>query len=111
MTQILDGKVVRDEIAKSLNSQISNLNSHPKLVIIQVGELSESTTYINQKIKFGEKIGATVKLKKSPADVTQETLNSQISILNSDSTVHGIIIQLPIPDQLDKDKLIELIDP
>ncbi|KKR51224.1 MAG: Bifunctional protein FolD [Candidatus Curtissbacteria bacterium GW2011_GWA1_40_16] len=117
MAQILDGRVVRDQIEKRLKSEIETLRAggpqgrRPKLVIIQVGDNPESNTYIGQKIKFGEKIGAIVELKKFTTDVTQEILKSYIVNLNSDQNIHGIIIQLPIPEHLDKDALIELIDP
>lgn len=110
MTQILDGKVVRDEIAQDLKSIIYNLKSKPRLVIIQVGDNPQSNAYIGQKIKFGEKIGAIVELKKFPADVSQKDLEIKIQNLNSDSSVHGIIIQIPIPTHLDKDTLIDLIN-
>lgn len=109
--KILDGKVVRDKIAEKLKTQISVLSTKPKLVIIQVGNLPESNAYIRQKVLFGEKIGAVVEHLKLPEDIDQENLNSQLSTLNSDTSVHGIIVQLPIPKNLDKDKLIEAIDP
>jgi len=109
--KILDGRVVRDEILENLKEEISRLRSKPKLVIIQIGNLDESNTYIAQKIKFSEKIGAIAELKKFPAEVSQEILKSYILNLNSDRTVHGIIIQLPISEHLDKDALIEIIDP
>lgn len=111
MAQVLDGKVVRDEIAENLKLKIENLKLKPKLVIIQVGDNPESNAYIGQKIKFGEKIGAIVELKKFPADISQDQLTPKLQQLNSDSSVHGIIIQLPITDHLDKEELIELIDP
>ncbi len=119
--KILDGRVVRDEIKENLKSQISlstrnslkasNLKSRPKLVIIQVGDVAESNTYISGKIKFGESIGAVVEHKKFPATISQKSLISQISILNSDSSVHGIIVQMPIPEHLNKEAIIDTIDP
>ncbi len=109
--KILDGKVVRDEIAQNLKLKIENLKLKLKLVIIQIGDLAQSNAYINQKIKFGERIGAVVELKKFPADVTEDTLISQISSLNSDNSVNGIILQMPIPDHLNREKLINSIDP
>ncbi len=109
--KILDGKVVRDQMADNLSSIIYHLSSKPKLVIIQVGDNPESNTYIGQKVKFGERIGAIVDLQKFPADISQDQLSSNLQQLNSDPSVHGIIIQLPISEHLDKDKLIELIDP
>lgn len=111
MAQILDGRIVRDAIAQDLKSKIQDLTPKPKLVIIQVGDNPESNTYIGSKVKFGEKVGALVEHKKFPNDATQEDLKSYILTLNSDLSVHGIIIQLPIPENLDKDELIELIDP
>lgn len=111
MAKILDGRVVRNSIAEDLKSEISTLQPPPKLVIIQVGDNPESNTYIGQKIKFGEKIGAIVEHKKFPANISSSDLKSYILNLNSDPEVHGIIIQLPIPETLDKNALIELIDP
>lgn len=109
--KILDGRVVRDEIQQDLRSKIEDLSPKPKLVIIQVGDNPESNTYIGQKIKFGEKIGAIVDLKKLSADITETDLISTLHTLNSDSTVHGVIIQMPIPNHLDRDRLVDLIDP
>lgn len=118
MTQILDGKIVRDKIAEDLKAEVAKLDPKPKLVIIQVGDLAESNTYIKQKVLFGEKIGCIVEHKKLPQDISQEDLISQLSILqsktypfNSQLDTHGIIVQMPIPNSLDKDKIIESIDP
>lgn len=111
MAKILDGKIVRDKIQAKLSSQISELRTKPRLAIIQIGDLAESNTYIRQKVLFGEKIGAIVEHLKLDENTTQQTLNSHLSPLNSDASVHGIIIQLPIPKHLDKDLLINTIDP
>lgn len=111
MTQILDGKTLNEKIAEELSNQITKLDPKPKLVIIQIGNLPESNAYIGRKIKFGQKIGATVDLQKFEEDVTQEDLVSKIKNLNSDPTVHGIIVQLPIAKHLDKDEVIDTINP
>ena len=105
--QILDGKIVRDKIIEDLRSQILKLKSKPKLVIIQVGDVPESNTYIGQKIKFGEKVGASVKLEKLPEKISQSELIGHINQFNDDPNVNGIIVQLPIPSTLDKDKIID----
>src|SRR3989338_9628737 len=110
MAKILNGKIVNEKIAKELKTQISALGTKPKLVIIQVGDLPESNAYIARKIAFGQKIGAIVDHQKFPQDVTQEKLRSMISKLNTDSSVTGIIVQMPLPTNLDKDKIIEAID-
>ena len=109
--KILDGKIVRDKIGDNLKLKISNLKFKPKLVIIQVGDLPESNAYIRQKVLFGEKIGAIVKHQKFEDGISQEKLITHISSLNTDRQVNGIIVQMPIPKNLDKDKIIEAIDP
>ncbi len=109
--KILDGKIVRDKIAEKLKAEISRLSSKPKLAIIQVGDLPQSNTYIRQKILFGQKIGALVDHLKLNENITQKELISKLLTLNSNQSVHGLIVQLPIPKHLDKDKLIDAIDP
>jgi len=116
MSKILDGKIVRDKIAEDLRKEITlrvkdPQGRRPKLVIIQVGDLAESNTYIKQKILFGQKIGAIVDHQKFDEKVTQELLITHISKLNTDQNVSGIIIQVPIPSHLDKDAIIDAIDP
>src|SRR4030042_5062345 len=125
MAKILNGKVVRDKIAQDLKKEIAprargprsesetalrrRLGRRPKLVIIQVGNLAESNTYIRQKSLFGQKIGAIVEHKKFGEKISQKDLISQLSILNSQLDTHGIIIQLPIPKKLDCEKIIDNI--
>jgi len=111
MTQILDGKALNEKIAEKLRSQISALRTKPKLVIIQVGDLAESNAYIGRKIKFGEKIGAVVEHKRFPEKITQEELIGHIKVYDQNSSVHGIIIQMPLPKHIDKDEIIDSIDP
>lgn len=111
MAKILNGRLVRDSIAEQLKSQISKLRTPPKLVIIQVGDNPESNSYITQKVKFGERIGAIVEHKKFLADVSQQSLISELLTLNSSPSIHGIILQMPVPENLDKEKLINTIDP
>lgn len=111
MAKILDGRVVRDQIAQVLSSKFKVLTPRPKLVIIQVGDNPQSNTYIRQKVLFGQKIGAIVNHQKLPAKVSQEKLVSILYSLNSNPSIHGLIIQLPIPNHLDKDAVINAIDP
>lgn len=111
MAKILDGKALNEKIAGKLKAEISRIHSKIKLVIVQVGDNPESNAYIGRKVKFGEKIGALVDLQKFPENVSQKELTSKLQALSSDSSVHGIIIQMPIPNHLDKDTLIDTIDP
>jgi methylenetetrahydrofolate dehydrogenase (NADP+)/methenyltetrahydrofolate cyclohydrolase len=111
MAKILDGKLVNEKIASGLKKEISRFKSKPKLVIIQVGNLAESNAYIARKKAFGEKTGAIVEHKKFDETVSQKEVISYISSLNSRHGVHGIITQMPFPKHLDKDAIIEAIDP
>ena len=111
MTKILNGEIVRDKIGQELKNQIAKLKTRPKLVIVQVGEIAESTLYISRKNKFGEEIGAIVDHQQFDAKIDQKTLSSQISSLNTDPKVNGIIVQLPLPKHLDAEAIIESIDP
>lgn len=111
MAQILDGKSLNEKIAEELSVQVAKLDPKPKLAIIQVGDVPESNAYIGRKIKFGEKIGAIVEHIKFPENVTQAKLTSKLQQLNTYPSVQGIIVQLPTPKHLDKDTVIDSIDP
>ena len=114
MAKILDGKKLSDSLALGLAKEISAmsvLKIKPKLVIIQIGDREESNTYIKNKKLFGERIGAVVEHKKYLADISQKKLITDIVKYNSDSSVHGIIVQLPISAYLDTSSVIEAITP
>ncbi len=111
MTLLLDGKKVRDEIAAKLREHISTCSTKPKLVVIQVGENEESATYIRQKKLFGESIGALVEHVQLPPHATEQDLFATIEALNVDASVHGIIVQMPIPESMDKSAVVDAIAP
>lgn len=109
MPLLLDGKKVRDEIAAKLREKIAAFSSKPKLVILQVGGNKESAAYIRQKKSFGENIGAVVEHMRFAAEVPLPELLSVIQQFNNDCTVHGIILQLPIPPHLNRQKLLDAV--
>lgn len=108
---ILDGKILKSAIAEHLTATIATLETKPTLVIIQVGEKPESTTYINQKKIFGQMIGAQVLHTQFPEMIEQDTVVAEIERLNSDQSVHGIIVQLPLPKHLNAEYIIDTILP
>src|SRR3990167_8014661 len=113
---LLDGKALNEKIAEKLKAEIillakSHQDLRPKLVIIQVGDLAESNAYISRKVKFGEKIGAIVEHKRFPEKITQEELIGHIKVYDQNSSVHGIIVQMPLPKHIDRDEIIDAIDP
>ncbi len=111
MAQILEGKIVREETVERLKQEILGFSSKPTLTIIQIGDNDESGVYIRQKQIFGEKIGAEVRHIKFNADESQEQIISEIKNLNIDKSVHGIIVQLPLPENFDENKITEAIIP
>jgi methylenetetrahydrofolate dehydrogenase (NADP+) / methenyltetrahydrofolate cyclohydrolase len=111
MAQILSGTIVRDALVATLAEQVSKLPSAPQLVILQVGNRPDSNAYIQQKKRFGEKIGITVVHKQYDETVSEQELGDAIKKYNADKEVHGILLQIPLPAHFDKDGLIEMIDP
>lgn len=108
---LLDGKKVRDEIAKTLRGKIAAFSFPPKLAIIQMGEREESRAYIREKKLFGESIGVEVVHIRLPESASELDILLGVQEFNADKSVHGIILQLPIPAQLNKQKLIDAIAP
>jgi methylenetetrahydrofolate dehydrogenase (NADP+)/methenyltetrahydrofolate cyclohydrolase len=111
MATILDGKIVRDSICTALSAKRAAFPHSPTLAILQVGDRPDSASYIQQKKKFAEKVGAIVVHMQYPEDVKEEKLVEQIGIFNADLGIHGIIVQLPLPPHLSAHTIIEAIDP
>lgn len=115
MALILDGKKVRDEIAHTLKGKIAEKTKEgfvkPCLAIIQIGNNKESEAYIHNKKVFGAKVGAEVIHVHLPEIVTEDEVRKEIQSLNDDDSVHGIIIQLPLPKHIHKENLIESVMP
>lgn len=108
---ILDGKKLNGEIAEKLKIKIEASGVIPTLAIIQIGAIEESDIYIRHKKVFADKIGAKVSHIVLPLDTKELDVLQEIAELNNDDSINGIILQLPIPEHLDKRKLIETIDP
>ena len=111
MSKILDGKKLSQSLAVSLAKKIKKLWPKPKLVIIQIGNLAESNTYIKNKKAFAAKIGAVALHKKYSSNVKESRVISDISRCNRDSFVHGIMVQLPAPRHFNTEQVLESIDP
>jgi len=111
MTQILDGKKVREHVLYGLKKEIESLGAPLCLVIIQVGEREDSSTYVRTKKQFGNDVGVEVRHMSFPESVTTREVLTEIQKLNEDLSVHGIIVQLPLPTALEKDTLLNAIHP
>lgn len=110
---ILGGIPLRDKIKEELATVVSFIpdGEVPALAIIQVGSLEASNIYIKGKQKFGQDINVPVVLHKLKNDAVEEQIIELVLALNADAKIGGIIVQLPLPAGIDKEKIIEAIDP
>ncbi len=111
MTIILDGKKLRDKILADLKIRLSNFEKKPTLVVILVGDNPASKIYVNNKKKTAENIGINSIILNYPENVSEYELLSKINELNQDSDVNAILVQLPLPKHINKDNIINSIDP
>ncbi|MBD3270072.1 bifunctional 5,10-methylene-tetrahydrofolate dehydrogenase/5,10-methylene-tetrahydrofolate cyclohydrolase [Candidatus Peregrinibacteria bacterium] len=111
--KLLDGKLISENIYVDLEKKVKDLNIVGKLQILMVGNNPSSEIYVRQKLKACERIGLKAKLDhlKNANDVTTASLIALIEKYNDDPEITGIIVQLPLPEQIDKTKLIKAIDP
>ena len=112
---IIDGKkeaeVLREEIKKEIISIKTKTNKSPALTVILVGDFAPSQIYVKNKEKISKEVGINSNVIKYPKDVSEEEILKKIKELNNDKNVSGILVQLPLPDQISKEKVINLIDP
>ena len=112
---ILDGKKAAAELREELKKKIielkSTYNAVPGLTVILIGEDPPSKIYVRNKEKFAIEVGINSQVIKYPEDVEEKVVLNKIKELNSDNKVSGILVQLPLPQHIDKRKVIETIDP
>ena len=114
MTQIIDGKKISQEIKDELREQVAEqkkLGKEAALAVIQVGTDPASSVYVNNKKKACAYIGIGSLSYELPEETTEEELLALVEKLNGDASVNGILVQLPLPTQIDADKVIRAIAP
>ena len=105
MLEIINGKEIAEEIRSEIEIEILNLknrNITPGLAVILVGEDPASKTYVRMKQKMCDDLGISTKDSRPDSDITQEELHALIEEFNSDDEIHGILVQLPLPDHIDE---------
>ena len=110
----IDGKIIAQSVKDRVKKAAAELKSqgiNPCLATILIGDNPASATYVRNKHKACEEVGIATKDHKTGADITQLELNKIIDELNSDSSVHGILVQLPLPDHLDEFATTSRISP
>jgi methylenetetrahydrofolate dehydrogenase (NADP+)/methenyltetrahydrofolate cyclohydrolase len=107
-----DGRAFAQEIYQDLSADITRLKEQgitPRLVVILVGQNPNSLSYIKQKVKWGDAIGAEIVVNEFPENIDEQTMLEKIQELNTDSATHGIIVQLPLPPHLDENVLTQAV--
>ncbi|MBJ7450007.1 MAG: bifunctional 5,10-methylenetetrahydrofolate dehydrogenase/5,10-methenyltetrahydrofolate cyclohydrolase [Parachlamydiales bacterium] len=113
---IIDGKAISEELLEELKLKIQNAKQfskakQPGLVFVLVGEHPPSHSYVSMKAKACEKVGIKSTIVRYPERVDQNKLQEEIQKLNQDPLIHGILVQLPLPDHIDSYQIMETIDP
>ena len=111
---LLDGKELAKQIERGLKDRVAAVKERgicPKLSVVLVGDDPASASYVKSKEKSSARIGIASEVIRLGADTTQGELLTIIHRLNNDETVHGILVQLPLPDGLDEYAAIRAIDP
>lgn len=111
MAIILDGKMLRDKIFESLKAKLDKMQQKPTLAVILVGENPASQIYVRNKKKTAEKLGINSLSIEYPSDISEEELLNKIKELNSDEKVTAILVQLPLPTHINKNRIIDAILP
>lgn len=109
--KMFDGRKIRDEILDDLNARTKRLNKKPVLAVILIGSDPVSLAYVSLKEKIAKKIDIKVQLFHLSKATTTKEVTSIIDKLNADNEVSGIMVQIPVPAGLDRDKIIKHINP
>ena len=113
--QLLDGKALSKKIELRVTDEVKQLKENtgavPGLAVILVGSDPASSAYVNMKKKACDRVGFYSVTHEMPEDISQETIENTITMMNQNPSIDGILIQLPLPPQIDTTKILELVDP
>ena len=112
---LIDGKKIAEEIKAELAHDIAHFIDHedrvPHLAAVLVGNDPASETYVKNKEKACQRVGMTSSIYKYPETITEKELLEVVDFINNDDDVDGLIVQLPLPDHIASEKVIQRIDP
>lgn len=113
--KLIDGKAfaagLRSRVAAQVRALKENHNLTPGLAVVLVGEDPASLIYVGNKTKLTEEVGMKSVRHTLPAETSQKQLLTLVEGLNADPTIHGILVQLPLPDQIDEAAVLAAVDP
>ena len=110
---IIDGKKIAEELRDKIKKDIKELaiDKRPGLTVILIGEHPASQIYVKNKEKFAKEVGINSNVLKFNESISESELKKEINKLNNNSAVHGILVQLPLPEHINQKDIIETINP
>lgn len=115
MAELIDGRKTSNDILEEIATEVTKIKSQgekaPHLAAVLVGDDGASLTYVNAKVKACEKVGFGSTLIHLPKDTTEEVLLQKVAELNSDDEIDGFIVQVPLPNHIDEQKVVNAISP
>ena len=108
---VLDGKALSIKVLDRVKAKVENLSKTPHLAVILVGDAPASKIYVNNKRKAAERVGIKSTVIELDTLISESELLTLINKLNGDADVTGILVQLPLPKHIDKNKVVEAISP
>jgi methylenetetrahydrofolate dehydrogenase (NADP+)/methenyltetrahydrofolate cyclohydrolase len=112
---IIDGKKEAANLREDIKNEILEIkkktNKNPNLTVILIGDFTPSQIYVRNKEKNSTEVGITSNVIKYPKEVKEKEVLDKINELNNDKNISGILVQLPLPEQISKEKIINAIDP
>ena len=114
MAKLIDGKKFADTLCKKISKEVAKLKSKnitPGLAVVRIGEDPASTVYINMKAKKTEEVGMHSVTKILNENTSEEDLLKIVGELNNDDSINGILVQLPLPEQINENSVINSINP
>ena len=112
---IIDGKkeaeAIKNEVKKEISSLKSKIGKIPTLTVILIGDFAPSQIYVKNKEKSAKEVGINSEIIKYPKNISEKEVLNKIEELNKNENISGILVQLPLPDQIRKEKIINAIHP
>jgi len=109
--RLLEGKPIAEKIKEEIRQAVSKLSRKPVLASVMVGDNPGADAYVKSQARIAENLGIEYRFQRLAADSTENQLIDFIKELNSDSSVNGIIIQMPLPQQIDYKRISQFIAP
>jgi methylenetetrahydrofolate dehydrogenase (NADP+)/methenyltetrahydrofolate cyclohydrolase len=112
--RLIDGKALAEATRAEVAARVAALKARglqPGLAVLLVGDDAASQVYVKHKVADCDSVGMRSLLERHPASMSEAALLARIAALNADASVHGILVQLPLPKQIDAQRVIEALDP